>query len=408
MRSCFAVALLAALPALACGRSLVGDARAPADAAPMRPGCLAQLAGVYDSVFVARRTDGSIWAAPDHTRFDEIRTADGARFVATDLVAAGSSAYGTAVGCARVAGGAVWCVPIAGPLIHSGDLGAGLGADVTTTGPTQVRTSTTTLAGARQLTASLNGAGARFCAVTDDGGLACWGYGADDVLGRGDDSDATFARPVLTRAGAPLAGVVEAQLGEHAACARTNDGTVSCWGDNHLGELGVAPDELDGDPSPRPVALPAPATRLATSPGDTFCAILADDRVACWGSNNYAQAGAADTQTTVTPTIVLEAAGGAPLRGARDLAPDRGMQGMCANTTTRGLVCWGHLFPAPGQTVDESPFPVDVPRAGPAVVHAPLAAYGGRDGALMWIDGDGKMAIGAGAAAAAVQPPCEP
>jgi hypothetical protein len=397
---------VAATPA--CGRAVV-DMGVGADAGATPNACLAQVAGVYDSVFVVRRADGTLWAAPDHSRFVEIAGPAG-HFAARDLAVAGSSAYGTAVGCAIVADGAVWCFPVAGPLIHSGDLGAGLGADVTTTAAVQVVTSLEThapLAHARQLASSMSGAGATFCAVTDAGGLWCWGTGDHALLARGDDADATFARPALANATTPLAAVAEVRLGERSACARQTDGTVWCWGDNHVAELGVVSTTLDAAPFPRRVDLPAPATRLAADPGDTHCAILGDDRVACWGWNATAQAGAVDGLSAVAPTLVLAAAGGPPLRGAFDLAPDRGMQAMCANTTTRGLVCWGNPFPAPGIDVAESPYPVDIPGAGPGAVRAPLASFGARDGALLWIDPEGHLAVGAGAPARTVQPPCE-
>jgi hypothetical protein len=253
----------------------------------------------------------------------------------------------------------------------------------------------------------MNGAGASFCAVTDAGGVWCWGYGGDDILARGDDADATFARPALADAKTPLADVAEVRLGERSACARKTDGSVWCWGDNRLAQLGVVSATLDGNPFPMRVALPAPATRLAANPGNTHCAILRDDRVACWGWNAYAQAGDDDALPTVAPTIVLEAAGGPPLRGALDLAPDRGMQAMCANTTARGLVCWGHPFPAPGLADAVSRYPVDVPGAGPGAVRAPLSAFGARDGALVWVDREGHLAVGAGAPPLGAQPPCE-
>jgi hypothetical protein len=395
---------IVALAAPACGRPLVDSPRL--EGGPPPSGCLAQVAGVYDSVFVARRRDGTIWAAPAHDRYVELPGPTGGHFAARDLAVAGSTAYGTAVGCAIVAGGAVWCFPVAGPLVHSGDLGAGLGPDVTTTAAVQVVTSAqlrAPLLGARKVVASMNGAGATFCALTDAGNVLCWGTGGSGLLGHGDDDAAPFARPVLVDPTTPLQNVADVSLGYDSACAVLHDRSVSCWGDNRLGQLGGA-STLAESPFAVRLTLP-PVDRLANEPGTTHCARLSDDRVACWGWNAYSQAGAADAFTAVGPTIVLESPGGAPLRGVQELAPDHGMQAMCGTTLAGRLVCWGNPFPAPGLPAVESPFPVELPGAGPQAGTS-LAAFGGRDGALLWIDPGGHLAVGAGAAPLSVQPPC--
>jgi hypothetical protein len=382
----------------ACGAGLACAGRAC--------GCLAQVTAVYDSLPVARLGDGSLWAANDplRSRFVELAGPNG-HFHATDVVASGSSAYGSAVGCALQDGG-VWCFPLAGPVIDSTALGAGLGAGVTTSTAVQVVTAAgagaPSLVGARQLAASMNGGGATFCAVTIDGGVSCWGTDVGGTLGRGDGADAPFAQPVLAAVGTPFAGVAEVRLGFDSACARKTDGTVWCWGENALAQLGVVSASLTASAFPRQVTLPGPATRLAASPGSTHCALLGDGRVACWGANASAQAGADAAETAVAPTIVSVAAGGSALLGVTDLAPDRGMQAMCGSTAT-GLVCWGHPFPAVGQPDGVSPYP-KLALAGP--VSLPLSSFGARDGSLVYVDPQGRLTLGAGAFPFASQPPC--
>jgi hypothetical protein len=39
-------------------------------------------------------------------------------------------------------------------------------------------------------------------------------------------------------------------------------------------------------------------------------------------------------------------------------------------------------------------------------VRLPLSSYGGRDGALVYIDPNGKLTLGAGGVPFAAQPPC--
>ena len=156
-----------------------------------------------------------------------------------------------------------------------------------------------------------------------------------------------------------------------------------------------------------PLALPDAAVRLAANPGNTHCAIIEAGGVACWGWNAYAQAGAA-ASPSASPTLVVTADAGAPLAGVVDLAPDRGMQAMCATTTASALLCWGHPFPPAGTPDVTSPYPIAIPlaQAAGAPLRLPLSSYGGRDGALVYVDPNGKLTFGAGGLPFAAQPPC--
>ena len=401
----------AAACALSCARS--GLDQAPADAAPVCAAgagepccasadggaptcggadlvcagaactCLAQVTAVYDTVPLVRRVDGTVWVAADRAHFTEVLGPAG-HFHATDLAASGSTAYGTAIGCAIVDGG-VWCFPLAGPLLDSTDLGAALGPGVMTSTAVRVVTSDAArapLAGARQLSASMNGGGATFCAVTDAGEIWCWGYGVSGILGRGDSLDASFARPVLAGPGTPFAAAAEVRLGFDSACARKTDGTVWCWGGSALGQIGIADSEgfLPGDVGPTPfpegpLLLRAPAVRLAANPGNTHCAILDQGTVWCWGWNAYAQTGAGASMLTDRPTPVFSPTGGnLPLTDVIDLAPDRGMQAMCATTAAGALWCWGHPFPPAGTADAIRPDPDPDPARACGRRAAPLAA----------------------------------
>jgi hypothetical protein len=396
---------------LACTRT--GLLPAPdAGAAGDAGACLAQATAVYDTVPLVRRADGTVWVAADRARFTEILGPAG-HLHATDIAASGSTAYGTAIGCAIVEAGGVLCFPLAGPLIDSTDLGAGLGA-VTTTSAVEVTSFTTPrgpLRGARQLTATMNGGGAAFCAVTDAGAIFCWGYGLDGILGGGVAQDSAFASPVVAGpAGDPLADAAEVRLGFDSTCARKTDGSVWCWGSDALGEVGV-PDAGTDDPlyPAGPIALPGRAVRLAANPGHTHCAIIEDASVACWGWNAYAQAGADPAVASAPPTTILTSANGPALTGVVDLAPDRGMQAMCAVTGAGALFCWGHPFPPAGAADATSPYPVEIPlpQASGAPLRLPLSSYGGRDGSLVYIDPNGKLTLGAGGLPFAAQPPCD-
>ena len=380
--------------------------------------CLAQATAVYDTTPLVRRVDGTVWVAADRAHFTEVLGPSG-HLHATDIAASGSTAYGSAIGCAIVDGG-VWCFPLAGPLIDSTDLGAGLGPGVTTSAAVQVVTSSDAprapLTGARQLSATMNGGGAAFCAVTDAGEIWCWGYGVSGILGRGDSMDSAFARPVLVGpAGAPFADAAEVRLGFNSACARKTTGFIWCWGDNTLNETGIA-DSMGLDPSAPTSTTPFPegplqmdpAVRLAANPGNTHCAILASGEVVCWGWNAYQQvSGGGDMSVLPMPVVTSDKR--LPLTGVVDLAPDRGMQAMCAATTAGALLCWGHPFPPAGTPDAMSPYPIAIPlaQAAGAPLRLPLSSYGGRDGALVYVDPNGKLTLGAGGLPFAAQPPCD-
>lgn len=378
--------------------------------------CVAQATAVYDTTPLVRRVDGAVWVAADRARFTEIVGPKG-RFHATDIAASGSTAYGTAIGCA-IEDGAVWCFPLVTPVLDSTDLGAGLGPGVTTSTAVQVVTAAgpgaAPLAGARQLSATMNGGGAAFCAVTTGGEISCWGYGVSGILGRGDTADSSFAQPVLTGLGAaPFGHAVEVRLGFDSACARDSLGQVYCWGDDSRGQTGLAstgglPGGVTRFPA-GPVPLAGPAVRLAANPGNTHCAILQRGDVACWGANESEEAGADDGLASVGPTSIVMPPDGSALADVVDLAPDRGMQAMCANTARGTLYCWGHPFPPAGAADATSARPIAIPlvRTAGAPLRLPLSSYGGRDGSLVYVDPVGKLTLEAGGYPFAAQPPCD-
>jgi alpha-tubulin suppressor-like RCC1 family protein len=91
---------------------------------------------------------------------------------------------------------------------------------------------------------------------------------------------------------------VELAGGTGATCARFDDGTVRCWGLNLFGELGTG-DALDRGDSPGEIAALAAidlgsghtAKRIFGENGFSFCALLDDDSLKCWGDNSDANLG---------------------------------------------------------------------------------------------------------------------
>jgi alpha-tubulin suppressor-like RCC1 family protein len=153
------------------------------------------------------------------------------------------------------------------------------------------------IAGVKQVSLSFTHA----CAVAGDGDLFCWGYGDKGALGTGKSGE-SYVLLAPTRV-AGLGKVAEVSAGEGFTCALLADATVSCWGDNEWGQLGV------GDRKRRavPTSVPGLTTVRAVAVGGAHaCALFTDGRIACWGKNLSGEVGDGTsgfkaTRTSPTP-----------------------------------------------------------------------------------------------------------
>lgn len=116
------------------------------------------------------------------------------------------------------------------------------------------------------------------CALRADGSVWCWG---DNSVGQlGDGSLQSSSTPVRVRA-LPPARCVSA--GARSTCAATLEGEVYCWGANSVGQLGDG-EVANGRPSPVRVAGLEHAWITAGSHvAERHCAITDGGRLACWG-----------------------------------------------------------------------------------------------------------------------------
>lgn len=144
------------------------------------------------------------------------------------------------------------------------------------------------------------------CAVLDDGHAKCWGDNRSGQLGLGDTTirgtspgqmgDGLPAIDLGT--GRTALGIV-AGLG--TTCARLDNQTLKCWGNNETGTLGLGDTQNRGDgPGEMGDALPAVALGTGATvtavprgaPNLYQCALLAGGNVKCWGSNYVGEHGA--------------------------------------------------------------------------------------------------------------------
>jgi alpha-tubulin suppressor-like RCC1 family protein len=178
--------------------------------------------------------------------------------------------------------------------------------------------------GARTLTR-----GARHgCVLSTGDGVKCWGYNYYGQLGDGTNANRSAAVDVSGLDG----GVGAVSAGAFHTCALTSDGGVECWGDNSRGQLG------DGRTHERwsPAGVSGLANgAIAVAGGDSHgCAVLRGGGVKCWGDNQYGQLGDGTTHWRLTPVDVRGLSGGAT-------ALALGHRQSCALLTGGAVQCWG-------------------------------------------------------------------
>lgn len=171
------------------------------------------------------------------------------------------------------------------------------------------------------------------CALIEDGTVRCWGE--NDAWQLGDGSQKFRSIPQ-----APVIGVTDAvqiAVGIRHSCAVTTDGSLWCWGRNFHNELGAP-----GQP-PTPVlvqGLDGPVAEVGCHGFSDIhsahtCARLRSGQVRCWGRNIWGQLGNGQTASIPSPTPVEVL----NLTDAVQIAV--GMYNTCAVKANRKAVCWG-------------------------------------------------------------------
>jgi alpha-tubulin suppressor-like RCC1 family protein len=220
---------------------------------------------------------------------------DGSKVIRTTPVAVSglssgmrAVAAGASHTCAVTDGGAVQCW---------GDNRYGQLGD----GSTTDRTTPVNVLGLDSGVRAIAAGGYHTCALTAAGQMKCWG--ANDSGQLGDGTTIQHATPVDVSG---LAGGVSALgAGGCHTCAlmdTVQGGGIQCWGDNGHGQLG------DGTTIPRmtPVevfGLTINVDAVAAGTRHT-CAVVQEDRLTCWGRNDYGQLGDGSMQDRTIPVHV--------------------------------------------------------------------------------------------------------
>ena len=170
------------------------------------------------------------------------------------------------------------------------------------------------------------------CAISQGGGLWCWGANGSGQLGDGTVSDRSRPVRVGWRRGK---GVGAVSMGYAHTCALGEDGVLVCWGDNSFGQLGNGGHSGRLGPE-RAVALDKGRTVVAMAAGYAHtCAILDNHALVCWGFNGSGQLGDGSLQDRTTPVVVDLG----ERRVAREITA--GFSHSCALLDDHSVACWG-------------------------------------------------------------------
>ncbi len=147
------------------------------------------------------------------------------------------------------------------------------------------------------------------CALLQNDRVKCWGYGffgfnrqtriGDQAEEMGD------ALPYIdlgSDANGAALKVSKVAAGDFSICTLLTTGEIKCWGRSdfgtlgleHIQDVGYLPDEMGNALSPVDLGT-TPAVKQFTLAHFTACALFVDDRIKCWGYNDYGQLGVGDS-----------------------------------------------------------------------------------------------------------------
>ena len=189
------------------------------------------------------------------------------------------------------------------------------------------------------------------CALDSEGGVLCWGKGAEGRLGNDASTDSDHAVPVVDgdSSTTPLTGIVQIGGGADSPCALTVEGGVLCWGDGRLGQLG----NNSNTSKDHPVDVVASGTDTTALRGIVHisqsssslhtCGVTSEGEVVCWGRGTRGQLGDGNTANKNHPVAVVTSdTDTTPLGSIVQVA--MGTAHTCALTDQGGVKCWGNGF----------------------------------------------------------------
>ena len=288
------------------GDGTANDHGKPVDVVGLKTGVAAMSAGWRHVCVVTTAGKVACWGnnhdgqLGDGTRVDRSKPED----VVGLLGSAKAVATGERHSCALMTSGGVKCWGNN----HDGELGDGTRMD---------RVTSLDVVGLTSGVTAITSGWRHTCALTVAGGVKCWGNNHDGQLGDGTETDRQKPVDVMGLS----SGVKAISARWRHTCALTEAGGVKCWGGNHEGQLGLG-TRSDANVPRDVVGLTSGITAISAGWRHT-CALASDGGVKCWGSNHSGQLGDGTGINRNTPVDVVMVTG-------RSLAIAAGGQHTCA------------------------------------------------------------------------------
>jgi alpha-tubulin suppressor-like RCC1 family protein len=270
-------------------------------------------AGGRHTCMTTRAGEIRCWGGNESGQLGNGTTGTASLMVAAGEIPEGAAAVesGTDHTCAIGADGKVWCWGGNG----KGQLGDGAAAD------RSVPAAVTAL----EARAVMLAAGKSFtCALTETGGVKCWGWNIRGQLGDGTFADRALPADVNGLSG----GVIAIAAGDEHACALLAAGSIRCWGNGSEGQLGTGLRQISNLPV-EAVEMPEGAVEIAAG-GSYSCARTAVGKIKCWGSMG----------SLVPESDSLAAREVAGFQG-EPVSIHVGSDFACALDGAGGVACWG-------------------------------------------------------------------
>jgi alpha-tubulin suppressor-like RCC1 family protein len=163
------------------------------------------------------------------------------------------------------------------------------------------------------------------CAKKQDNSLWCWGQNFSGQLGLGVSGAREADVPTRVTEDSTWALLA---LGSAHGCATKSDATLWCWGSNSDGQIGTGSSAN----AFAPVAVGTGSVVSVAAGAAHTCATYGDGGLACWGGNDIGQLGDGTTAKKNAPT---------PVPGNDWALVGAGAAHTCAIKADGSLWCWG-------------------------------------------------------------------
>ncbi|WP_291715946.1 putative Ig domain-containing protein [Limnobacter sp. CACIAM 66H1] len=170
------------------------------------------------------------------------------------------------------------------------------------------------------------------CAITDVGGVKCWG---DNTYGQlGDNSTVQRLTPVdVAGLGSEVASIA---AGGYSTCAVTTSGSAKCWGRNNYGQLGINSTTTQSNTPEDVIGLGSGVASISVGEYHA-CAVITPGAAKCWGYNVQGQLGDNSKTRRLSPVDVVGLDFGVESISA-------GSNHTCVLMTSGAAKCWGYNY----------------------------------------------------------------